>query len=215
MAAPFAGILPADELGLHAALAAARKIKTARHLKRHAWVVIMDADETVLDNSLNEVQRDMCPEATFNPKRWESWVRAGATAEADPGMADVVPGAAAFTQAIHSMGGLVAIVTNRDVADDSITQNNLKRLGIWFDYEIGQDASKPDEKASKLTRWQAAVAALSTRFHIRAKAVMWVGDQVTDLALTDANGNMIGAMSNGVGSNRFLVPNPMYGNWMH
>jgi len=206
-----------------AALGAARTMKARRHLKWHGWIVIMDADETLLDNSLNEVQRDKCNDTGFNSDVWESWVHARATPQSERGMADDVPGAAAFTQAVRHMGGLVAVVTNRDVADDAITRGNLSRLGIAFDYEIGQDASKPDEKKSKLTRWQAAVAALSGQFHTKAVPVMWVGDQVTDLAITDAKGNMTGAMSQtdeggqgtSVGVNRFLVPNPMYGNWKH
>ncbi|HTQ13104.1 MAG TPA: HAD family acid phosphatase [Rhizomicrobium sp.] len=201
-----------------AALAAARRMVTARHFKRHGWVVLMDADETVLDNSLYQAQSDQCPEKQFNPLKWESWIHARATADSPQGMATDVPGAAAFTQAVHRMGGLVAIVTNRDAADDAITQDNLRRVGIWFDYEIGQDASKPDEKKSKLTRWRGAVTSLAARFHTKAQAVMWLGDQVTDLATTGPGGVMTGAMNQSdpgknIGVDRFLLPNAMYGNW--
>lgn len=201
-----------------AALAAAQTLKTKYHLRRHRWVVIMDADETLLDNSLNEVQRDRCNDTAFNNEVWESWVHARATPQSNPGMADEVPGAAEFTKGIHALGGLIAIVTNRSAADDPVTRDNLFRLGILSDYEVGQDANQPDERASKLTRWQRAVRTLSGEFHVAVKPVMWIGDQVTDLAVTDGQGNMIGAMSQadevpGVGINRFLVPNPMYGNW--
>ncbi|MGH6869875.1 MAG: HAD family acid phosphatase [Rhizomicrobium sp.] len=200
------------------AATAASRMKAAHGYKPHGWIVLMDADETVLDNSLDQVQSDECPEPAFNARKWESWIHARATPDGPQGMAMDVPGAAAFTRRIHAMGGLVAIVTNRDVADDAITRDNLKRVGIWFDYEIGQDASKPDEKKNKLSRWQGAVASLDARFHTKAKAVLWLGDQVTDLALTGPGGDMVGVMSQsdpgaGIGVNRFLLPNPMYGNW--
>jgi len=200
------------------ALAAAKRMKAEHHYKPNSWVVIMDADETVLDNSLNQTQRDKCGDTGFDNAVWESWVNARATPQSDPGMADDVPGAAAFTQGIHRLGGLVAIVTNRSVADDAVTKANLKRLHIWFDYEIGQDIGKPSDKANKLQRWKDAVTALGAQFHRPAKAEMWIGDQVTDLAITDAAGMMTGAMSqanagDGIGVNRFIVPNPMYGNW--
>jgi 5'-nucleotidase (lipoprotein e(P4) family) len=200
------------------ALAAAKRMKAEHHYKPRSWVVIMDADETVLDNSLNQTQRDKCADVTFDNAVWESWVNARATPQSNPGMADDVPGAAAFTDGIHKLGGLVAIVTNRAVADDAVTQDNLKRLHIWFDYEIGQDINKPSDKTSKLQRWKDAVAVLGARLHRPTKAVMWIGDQVTDLAITDAKGTMTGAMSqadegDGIGINRFIVPNPMYGDW--
>jgi 5'-nucleotidase (lipoprotein e(P4) family) len=185
------------------ALRVARRM-AALH-RRRQWIVILDADETVLDNSLFERQRNLCG-GEFKDAQWESWVRAD--------MASAVPGAAAFTQAVHRMGGLVAIVTNRIAADDEITRHTLMTNGIVFDFEAGKS-----ETSDKFPRWRLAETELARTFGGRPRAVMWIGDQVTDLAVTDRKGDMLRAMSQkdqgaGVGAFLFILPNPMYGNWM-
>jgi 5'-nucleotidase (lipoprotein e(P4) family) len=185
-----------------AALAAARRM-AATH-RRRQWIVIMDADETVIDNTLFERERDRCG-GPVHDAQWESWVHAA--------IARDVPGAALFTQQVHRMGGLVAIVTNRAAADDAITQDVLRRIGVWFDVEAGMT-----DTTDKTTRWRDAVATLTRRVGGHPQAVMWLGDQVTDLAVTDRRGRILRAMNqhdsgDGVGRNLFLLPNAMYGNW--
>jgi 5'-nucleotidase (lipoprotein e(P4) family) len=184
------------------ALAAAQRL--AKKAGRYQWIVLMDADETVIDNSLFEHERQSCG-GEFRDAQWESWVAAS--------MARDVPGAAAFTNAVHKLGGLVGIVTNRAQKDDAITQATLKQNGIWFDYEVGVA-----DTSDKTLRWQGAVAALRKKFGGRPKAVMWLGDQVTDLAIIDKKGAILRAMTQsdsgaGIGVYLFLLPNPMYGNW--
>ena len=184
------------------ALAAARGL--AKHTKAHQWIVLMDADETVLDNSLFERERNRCGN-DFKDEQWESWVKAD--------MARDVPGAAIFTQAVRRLGGLVAIITNRRASDDAITQSTLKKAGIDFDYEIGMG-----ETPDKTERWRGAVAALAQKFGGHPRAAMFVGDQMSDLAVTDKNGAILRAMNQtdrgtGIGMNLFLLPNPMYGTW--
>ncbi len=185
------------------ALRAAKRIASTH--KRGRWIVMMDADETVLDNSLFERERNSCGGA-FRDAQWESWVRAD--------MARAVPGAARFTQAVHRLGGLIAIVTNRIAADDVHTQRVLRQDGIWFDYEVGMSGT-----SDKTARWQGAVAVLAQKFAGRPKAMLWLGDQVTDFPLFGGNRRILRAMNQkdageGIGSTFFVLPNPMYGNWM-
>jgi 5'-nucleotidase (lipoprotein e(P4) family) len=186
-----------------AALAAAERI--ARHHKHGSWIVVMDADETVIDNSLFERERQACG-SVFEDAMWRSWVEAR--------LARDVPGAAAFTQAVHRLGGYVAIVTNRAADQDAITQDNLKSAGIWFDYEVGMTGKLSD----KTDRWRAVKTILAKKFGGSPRVVMWVGDQVTDLAVLDSGGRIERAMTQkdsgaGIGDYLFLMPNPMYGNW--
>ncbi|HLJ52066.1 MAG TPA: HAD family acid phosphatase [Rhizomicrobium sp.] len=185
------------------ALRAARRI-AASHPRR-SWIVMLDADETVLDNSFFERERNLCG-SEFKDAQWESWVRAD--------MAHAVPGAAPFTQAVHRLGGLVAIVTNRQAADDPITQHTLRSAGIWFDSEAGID-----DTADKTARWRRAEMELARKFGRQPRIALWIGDQVTDLAITGRGGAILRAMSQkdqgvGIGTTRFILPNPMYGNWM-
>ena len=185
------------------ALAAAQRM--ARTHRPGTWLVLMDADETVIDNSLFERERQMCG-GEFKDPQWRSWVKAAMAAD--------VPGAAAFTNGVHRLGGLVGIVTNRSVEDDELTKATLKKTGIWFDYEIGMTGDHSD----KTERWRGAETALTTKAHGRPVAVMWLGDQVTDLAILDRRGKLLRAMSeddrgDGVGNYLFLLPNAMYGGW--
>ena len=185
------------------ALSAARRLAMA-HPSRQ-WIVFMDADETVLDNSLFDRERELCG-GEIHDAQWESWVHAD--------MAGSVPGAAAFTQAAHRLGGLVAIVTNRKAADDEITRHTLQINHIWFDYEIGMTNT-----LDKTGRWRDAAALLARKFGGHPTAAMWLGDQVTDLAILDKRGAILRAMNqkdrgDGIGAYLFILPNPMYGNWM-
>jgi 5'-nucleotidase (lipoprotein e(P4) family) len=186
------------------ALAAAARL--AKTHKPHRWLVLMDADETVLDNSLFDRERAHCG-GEVKDEQWRSWVRAE--------MAPAVPGAVEFTNAVHRLGGLVGIVTNRAEDQDEITRATLKKAGIWFDYETGMSGDHSD----KLERWLQAEAALTTKRYGRPVAVMWLGDQMTDLAILDRHGRPARAMSqkdrgDGTGKYLFLLPNPMYGGWM-
>lgn len=188
------------------ALAAAQRM--AKRYGKGKWIVVMDADETVIDNSLFERERLSCG-GEFKDEMWRSWVGAS--------MAPDVPGAAAFTNAVHALGGYVAIVTNRSADQDAITQATLKKAGIWFDYEIGVSGKDND----KTERWRGVKTAIGARFGGKPRVVMWIGDQVTDLAILDKAGRIERAMSQddsgtgatGIGDYLFLLPNPMYGNW--
>jgi 5'-nucleotidase (lipoprotein e(P4) family) len=184
-------------------------LRVASHIaathRRQQWIVMLDADETVLDNSLFERERNRCG-SEFKDAQWESWVHAD--------MARAVPGAAQFTQTIHRMGGLIAIITNRIAADDEITQRTLRRAGIWFDYEEGAG-----DTSDKTLRWRKSESELAGKFGRHAKAVMWIGDQMSDLAVLNRKGAILRAMSQkdaGLGIGRYLIvlPNPMYGGWM-
>ena len=186
------------------AVAAAQRL--AKTHKPHQWLVLMDADETVIDNSLFERERTLCG-GEVRDAQWRGWVRAE--------LAPDVPGAAAFTHAVHRLGGLVGIITNRSVEDDEVTKATLKKAGIWFDYETGMTG----EHSDKVDRWRGAEAALTTKAAGRPVAVMWLGDQVTDLAILDGRGKLLRAMTeddrgDGIGNYLFLLPNPMYGGWM-
>lgn len=173
---------------------------------RGSWVVFLDADETVLDNSLYERERERCGQS-FSDSSWKAWLRAGIAAD--------VPGAAAFTQTVHRLGGYVAIVTNRDARIDPTTRANLTHLAIWFDYETGQPHGQPHDKTG---RWKKALTVLSAKAHRSLVPVMWVGDQVTDFGIVGEHGQILRAMNEkdpgrGVGVRYFLIPNPIYGGW--
>jgi acid phosphatase len=83
--------------------------------------VIVDADETLLDNSAYQawmVLNDM----SFTPKTWNSFVNAK--------QAIAIPGAVEFTQYAASKGVKVFYVTNRTFAEEPATKENMEKLGF-------------------------------------------------------------------------------------
>lgn len=185
----------------------------AQRYKQSGWFVIMDADETLLDNSDYTKEYEACGGGFWQPT-WCDWSRAR--------QAKAVPGAVAFTRAVHRSGGFVAVVTNRLAQEDEWTRDNLKALGIEFDLLY----LRTDE-SEKTARWRKAAQDISV---VAAKAgrsgtpvpVMWIGDQITDFPQLDASGQIAGAMSQAsfnaaqnVAANEFgvrfiLLPQPLY-----
>src|SRR5262249_23395390 len=85
-------------------LATKRLEALANSLTSGTWAVSLDADETVLDNSLHK--KELAAAGTpLNAENLSEWVkRKEATA---------VPGSVAFTKRVQTLGGRVVIVTNR------------------------------------------------------------------------------------------------------
>src|SRR5512143_2895166 len=71
------------------------------------WAVILDADETTIDNSAYQRERALAGRP-FDAASWRAWC---ARREAVP-----LPGAAAFLATVRALGGRIAIVTNRTAA---------------------------------------------------------------------------------------------------
>ena len=163
-----------------------------------AWAVVLDADETVLDNSPAQLRQARAGRG-YDPAAWNVWVRERAAA--------ALPGSLEFTRAVHEMGGRVVIVSNRDaeVCDD--TRANLQALGIPADMVLCR-AGESDKNA----RFQAVAAGTAGLPPLRI--VMWVGDNIQDFpggsqALRDAPAEAFSRF----GRDWIILPNPMYGSW--
>jgi 5'-nucleotidase (lipoprotein e(P4) family) len=165
-----------------------------------SWAVILDADETVLDNSLHE-RRLADRNESFTETEWARWVRERA--------ATAVPGAVEFTRKVRALGGRVAIVTNRADSLCGPTRDNLRSIGVEADVVLCQPVGQSDKnpRFQKIQNGTAApgVAAL--------KVVEWLGDNIQDFpALTQAVRMVPGGYAD-FGVRYFLLPNPMYGSW--
>lgn len=168
--------------------------------------VILDVDETVLDNS--PYQAWLTREGKrFEPSTWSAWVEAAA--------ADAVPGALAFTKAAHARGVTVFYLSNRDASGEAATRENLRRLGFPLRDPAEVDVvllqnERPEWTSAKGTR-RAAVAE-------RYRVVMLVGDNLGDF--TDAYKGSVAdraavtdAHEAWWGSRWIMIANPMYGSW--
>jgi 5'-nucleotidase (lipoprotein e(P4) family) len=83
--------------------------------------VILDADETILDNGAYESWLIKTGQ-DFSNKTWNAWVAAAA--------AKAVPGAVEFTKYADGKGVKVFYVTNRTADQEEATRKNLAALGF-------------------------------------------------------------------------------------
>lgn len=165
------------------------------------WAVILDADETVLDNS--EYQRRIAEAGQeFDPVSWGEWVREES--------AEVVPGADRFIHLVQELGGRVAIVTNRTDDECPSTLRNFLALGIRPAVVLCKTETSQKEARFRMVQEGTAAAALPP-----LEVVMWVGDNIGDFpdldqGLRDAPVQAFDAF----GVRYIVLPNPMYGSWM-
>ena len=167
--------------------------------------VILDVDETVLDNSESE-ERNIREGTVYSEARWAEWC---SERKAAP-----IPGALEFTRAAAAKGVAVFYVTNRDRALELATRDNLAKYG--FPLDPGRDtvftrAERPEWAASEKSSRRSRVA---QDFRI----LLLIGDDFGDFvagargtlaerrALVDAHAAMWGLKW-------IALPNPMYGSW--
>lgn len=167
---------------------------------RGSWAVIMDADETVLDNSMYQLRRNG-QNLGYTPDSWNAWVNERA--------APATPGAVEFTRLVHELGGRVAIVTNRDDEYCPQTRENLTRSSITYDVAL----CRMNGQSDKNPRFAAVQSGSGTGFPAQ-KILMWVGDNIQDFPSLGQDVRTQGAQGFGAfGRNFVILPNPMYGSW--
>lgn len=191
-------------------------------LPSEPWVVVMDVDETVLDNSAYQVVLGQTG-TRYSPQTWDTWIMSQ--------QATLVPGVSRFIQKVFAMGGKVALVTNREKVRDQATWQNLtKLLSLTFENTclVGRNQQDIDaingldiindkdlrrqqlrsgdidcfSSGEKQPAWQSAHT-----------IVMHIGDNIEDIeGITqhDANIEELDAQWN---TEFFILPNPMYGSW--
>lgn len=182
--------------------AESRVQELAAPLARGNWAVIMDADETVLDNSLYFQRQAERGYLGFTFASWIAFVREA--------IAPAVPGAVPFTQRVHDLGGRVVIVTNRAENLCPDTRRNLERAGIRADAVLCRPQGTEDKNARFEAVQQGRVDGLPP-LHV----VMWVGDNVQDFPrLTQKETRSASdTVFSEFGRSWWILPNPVYGSW--
>jgi len=163
-----------------------------------SWGVILDADETVLNNAAYQSERAR-QGLGYTSESWAGWVkRREATA---------LPGAAAFLNRVRELGGRIAIVTNRraNVCDD--TKANFEALALIYDAMLCRtDAEDKNPRFEAVERGTGGAPPM--------KVVAWVGDSILDFPKQSQKirGQGSEAFAD-FGTRFFVLPNPMYGSW--
>jgi 5'-nucleotidase (lipoprotein e(P4) family) len=181
-------------------VASDRLPELSRGLAPQAWAVILDADETVLDNSEYQRRRAML-DSGYTEATWAAWVNERA--------ARPIPGAPDFTRRVHALGGRVAIVTNRADSLCAATRANLQSAGIESDIVLCQLPGGSD----KNPRFQKIQSGTAVAGVPPLTVVAWVGDNILDFpGMSQASGGSPAALEP-FGRKYFVLPNPMYGSW--
>jgi 5'-nucleotidase (lipoprotein e(P4) family) len=174
----------------------------SRDLPRNSWAVILDADETVLDNSEYQRRRALV-DSGYTEASWTAWV--------NERTAVAVPGAAEFTARVRAAGGRVVIVTNRTQAVCDSTRGNLATAGIVADLVLCQPPGQG--QGDKNLRFKRVVDGTAAPGVPALTVVAWVGDNILDFpGMTQAVRNDPRALAD-FGVRYFILPNPMYGSW--
>ena len=166
--------------------------------------VVVDVDETVLDNSACQARMALTGFA-YDPKLWSAWV---ARAAAPP-----IPGALDFARHASALGIEVFFVTNRAAGEEAATRNNLLSQGFPVH-------EKPDSLLLKDERPEWGSDKSSRRAYVARsyRILMLVGDDLGDFLSYDKAGpaervRLAEANRSRWGSDWFMLPNPQYGSW--
>ena len=162
--------------------------------------IIVDIDETVLDNSPFEAKCIL--EGTSYPKYWKEWV--------DLGSAKPMPGAVEFLTYALTKGVETFYVTNRTQDERDVTLKNLKTFGFPYVDTIHL-ITKNDKVSSKEIRRNK----IAGKYDI----LLLIGDNLADFSAVydnqsiDKRFSATDSLKNEFGKKFIVIPDAMYGDW--
>lgn len=177
--------------------------------------IVLDVDETVLDNSPFQSAQVREAAAAFDAARFDVWVRQSS--------AKALPGAAEFCRAACRNGISVFFVTNRTAPQELATRQNLRSEGFPLLDEAAGFNGLPQVEDSVLTKgerdWNSSDkskrrAWVSANYRIVALVGDDLGDFVSiDSMKVDERRVVVEQNKDHFGYDWFVLPNPMYGSW--
>jgi len=165
--------------------------------------VVLDIDETVLDNSPFEA-RLILKQDDYNEGMWREWINEAS--------AEAVPGAKEFIDYVMANGAVPIFITNRHIASKSKTLENLQKTvhqAISAEQVLCK-AERPEWSSNKSSR-RAYVAA-------RYRILLLIGDDFNDFVwlgkVPPEQRIQTGYTYDTYWTDKWvLLPNCMYGSW--
>jgi len=177
--------------------------RAATQRRQGEWAVVLDVDETSLDNSTYQLERAAYG-LPYDETSWGAWV---ARREAP-----AVPGVIGFLDVVRRSGGHVAWITNRNASLADPTRDNLKAVGMWTDDDrLCPQESAQTLKAARRREVMTGTGGCSWR-GTPMSIVAFIGDQLADFPSAAELIPDTGTDA-AFGFTCFLVPNSMYGRW--
>ena len=166
--------------------------------------IILDIDETVLDNSEHQVRS--IKNGTNYPIGWKEWVSEES--------AGALPGVKEFLSYANTKGIKIFYVTNRTHDLEEYTRNNIMSLGLPFDNDMDVLLMK-NEKG-----WGSDKTSRRDLIRKDFRVIQIFGDQLDDfIPLTESAKSMnerktlIDKYADMWGEKWYMLINPMYGEW--
>lgn len=164
------------------------------HLKSHTWGIIVDIDETLLDNFISfQGRKSDCNQI-------------------EEIISFTTPGAKNFIESIHKLGGIINLVTNRPITSQKEIISKLKSNHIFFDQILFSNSN-----LDKNPRFLSIIQGKPPSQLSSQRIVAWLGDNIEDFpnfhqtALQKIDKNNL--RYDEFGSEYFIFPNPIYGSW--
>jgi 5'-nucleotidase (lipoprotein e(P4) family) len=163
-----------------------------------SWGVILDVDETILDNS--EYRKALALTGReYSDATWTEWVNERRAVR--------LPGSKEFIDAVRGeMHGKVILVSNRKESQCTATEENLHHELIDYDRIVCKPDSQPSN--DKNARFESIRA--GSPGNPALKVLIWVGDNIEDFPGLHQRPS---PDLSGFGVTYFVLPNPMYGSW--
>ncbi|WMN06075.1 5'-nucleotidase, lipoprotein e(P4) family [Marivirga arenosa] len=165
-----------------------------------APAVVLDLDETVLDNSPFEARLFLAGE-NYSPSSWEKWCKEA--------KAELLPGAADFLEFGDSLGVHIFYISNRknEVFDETL--KNLQNLNL------------PQSNANHLLLRTTTSDKTERRDSVKAghQILLYIGDNLTDYSQIFADRDsslgkdLVHKNKKELLHNFIMLANPMYGEW--
>lgn len=145
----------------------------AKRLPKGSWAVVLDVDQTVLNNIPYHLAQDTTAQP-YSPETWRDWVEERAALP--------MPGVVDYIARVNQLGGQVVFVTNRRSYEADATIDNLAKIGLrkGRDYVLLITQAWPDGAKEKDDRFRAVDAHLSDHFGMQVRTIAYLGDQSSD-----------------------------------
>ncbi|MBU3673199.1 MAG: hypothetical protein FGM43_11680 [Sinobacteraceae bacterium] len=184
---------------------------TAAQLAALPTAIVVDLDETVLDNTYYQA-RQLLQGREYEEASWQAWMQEAA--------ATAIPGAVEFLRAAAAAGHKIYYVTNRlcqplasSPADEcparTATLRNLRALGLPNSDEAETLMLRGERPQWSSSDKSARRASIAERYRI----VALVGDDLRDFVDRPVFEARRGELEGLFGARWFLLPNPIYGSW--
>lgn len=181
---------------------AKQSVDRAKETETSKWAVVVDLDETMLDNSPYAAWQ-LLHGQPYEPATWDAWCRG----ESTPAM----PGSLDFARYVIEQGGALFYVSNRSDATFEATRSNLIELG--FPQVNDQRLLLKTDTSNKQPRFQIIS---DSGYNI----VLMLGDNLNDFPELETHHKENSERNSGLADrqadfgHRFIVfPNPSYGDW--